>query len=135
MKTMNIFIIFSIVILVLNIIDTIINIIGYEDEAKSYFVIRYIYEGFNIFYYIAYPFFGEFTGHETGPAAGMACLYFYCPMCILLAVLSGLDITSLVLLIKKSDVINDLQKITYFSHFIYIPLNFIPCILKDKFDY
>ena len=130
---MNIFLIFSIVILILNIIDTVINIIGYEDEAKTYFVIRYIYEGFNLFYYIAFTFYDDFVGTK-GPGAGMAVMCFYCPMCLLQTVLSGLDITSLVLLIKKSDVINDLQKIAYFSHFIYIPLNFIPCFIKHKYD-
>ena len=109
-----------------NCIDFILTIISYDNESKLFFIVRFV----NQFLYIIFSFSaGCCSAYDSsdGIDGFFPCLFFCCSSCFII----GLEIPSLIYLIKYFNDLENLAIISYFFHWIIIPYLFVNLFLNN----
>ena len=112
------FFIRAIILNIPNILDIILTAISFEEEIKTYFILRFIAQSLNLLFCISAACFSSYEN-----LAGIDAIipYFFLFLCAIFFL--GLEISSLVFFIKDLDTIEYLGKIGYYIH-----LSLVPCL-------
>ena len=112
------FFIRAIILNIPNILDIILTAISFEEEIKTYFILRFIAQSLNFLFYISAAYFSSYEN-----LAGFDAIIPYFFLFFFAIIFLGLEISSLVFFIKDLDTIEYLGKIGYYIH-----LSLVPCL-------
>ena len=112
------FFIRAIILNIPNILDIILTAISFEEEIKTYFILRFIAQSLNFLFYISAACFSSYENLE-----GFDAIIPYFFLFFFAIIFLGLEISSLVFFIKDLDTIEYLGKIGYYIH-----LSLVPCL-------
>ena len=123
------FFIRTIILNIPNIIDLILTAISFEEEIKTYFILRFIAQSLNLLFCISAACFSSYENSD-GIDGMPPCIFLFCCSIFIL----GLEIPSLVFFIKDFETIESLGKIGYYIHLSLIPCLFLNFSLNTIID-
>ena len=123
------FFIRAIILNIPNILDIILTAISFEEEIKTYFILRFIAQSLNFLFYISAAYFSSYENLAGFDAIIPYFFLFFCAIIFL-----GLEISSLVFFIKDLDTIEYLGKIGYYIHLSLVPCLFLNFSLNTIID-
>ena len=113
--------------------DLVLSIKSYQEECKTYYIIRFVTQGISLLLIIIFPFLfmSQVYEQHTNPY-GLGFILLISLVYLIIAILP-MEITSLVFFIRDYELLFYLGKIGYYIHACSIILDFI--LLVIKFNY